>query len=83
VKRKESESTMTTVDMTNELAPLIWTLEGLMLVALVWLVAMLFAEQTRPTNYRVPGSIIAPDPEPTVPDVPDEPASDSGRRLAA
>lgn len=74
---------MTAVDMTNELAPLIWTLEGLMLVALVWLVAMLFAEQTQPTNLRVSGTIIAPDPEPMEPEVPDEPASDSDHRLAA
>ena len=74
---------MTAMDMTNELAPLIWTIEGMMLVAVVWLVAMFFAEQVRPTKFRVLGSSIAPDPEPLEPDLPDEPASDSGRRLAA
>lgn len=65
--------------MTNELAPLIWTIEGMMLVAVAWLVGMFFAEQGRPTSLY---AATAPDPEPSD-DVPDEPASDSDRRLAA
>ena len=70
------------MDMTNELAPLIWTIEAMMLVAVVWLVAMFFAEQTRPP-FPVLRFTDAPDPEPMEPDVPDEPASDGDRRMAA
>lgn len=70
---------MTALDMTNELAPLIWTIEGMMLVAVVWLVGMFFAEQVRPTSFHIAA---APDPEPSD-DLPDEPASDNDRRLAA
>lgn len=71
---------MHALDFTNELAPLIWTMEGLMLVAVVWLVAMFFMEQTRPTQFR--SSTFAHGPRPGGPDLTEEAAPDD-RRLAA
>lgn len=74
---------MMALDFTNELAPLIWTLEGLMLVAVAWLVGMFLTEQVRPLNFRAPATFTAPAPQPTGPDRPNEPTSDDDRRMAA
>lgn len=74
---------MMALDFTNELAPLIWTMEGLMLVAVVWLVGMFFTEQMRPTSFRLPERITGSAPHPTGPDLPHEPTSDVDRRMAA
>lgn len=74
---------MMALDFTNELAPLIWTMEGLMLVAVVWLVGMFFTEQMRSASFRVPERLTAPAPHPTGPDLPHEPTADDDRRMAA
>jgi hypothetical protein len=74
---------MMVIDLTNELAPLIWTLEGLMLVSVAWLVAMFFAEQLRPTNFHAPKVITTLSPDPTKPGRPKEHPADDDRRMAA
>jgi hypothetical protein len=71
---------MTALDFTNELAPLIWTMEGLMLVAVVWLVVMFFTEQVRPTNFR---SAFEHDPPSGGPDLTDGAIPHDDRRMAA
>ena len=74
---------MMVIDLTNELAPLIWSLEGLLLVAVAWLVAMYFAEQLRPTDYHSSGVVTKPSTDPT-PGRPKETTFDEDdRRLAA
>lgn len=74
---------MMILDFTEELAPLIWSMEALMLVAVVWLVAMFFAEQMRPTNFRGRPVRTFVDPEPTDPRVRTREDSDEERRIAA
>lgn len=44
---------MYALDLTAELAPLFWTMEGLMLIAVAWLVGMFFADQLRPKTPSV------------------------------
>ena len=57
---------MMIIDLTNELAPLLWTMEGLMLVAVAWLVGMFFSEQVRPPDFRKRSSNATPEPRPTL-----------------
>jgi hypothetical protein len=74
---------MTPIDFTSELAPLIWTVEGLMLVAVAWLVGMFFTEQARAHDFHWLEQRGVSDAAPTVPAAGTEPASDDDRRMAA
>jgi hypothetical protein len=73
---------MTPIDLTSELAPLIWTIQALMLVAVAWLVGMFFAEQMRSGDFRhVTRGATAPESNPPTPS--DETTSEHDRRMAA
>jgi hypothetical protein len=70
---------MTPIDFTGELAPLIWTMEGLMLVAVGWLVAMFFTEQCVPQRFHRPDVESARNRHPLTSETP----ADRDRRMAA
>jgi hypothetical protein len=74
---------MTPIDFTNELAPLIWTMEGFVLVAVAWLVGMFFAEQMRSGDLSSSDRYVASAPEPPAPAPSEESTSDDDRRMAA